>query len=246
MQIFDAGVLTYPRTPHLFGSCGTDDDKWLSESETLRLLAEESLIVEEKVDGTNVGIQFLANGEMILQSGRRLLVDGLHQQYDVFKHWVQVHRQDFDDHLQDRYILFGEWLFARHSIHYRQLSHYFLEFDIYDKFVGSFLDLRQRRQLILKLRVQTVPVLHTGPIDLQALRKMIGLSEFDARFEDSDSGQSDALMEGLYLRTESDGRVGGRGKFVRPEFIRSSRQCKDWMRQPIVPNLLKEGVDVWA
>lgn len=47
----------YPRTPHLFASAGTDD-KHLSEAESLRFLADASLIVEEKVDGTNVGMHF--------------------------------------------------------------------------------------------------------------------------------------------------------------------------------------------
>ena len=38
----------------------------------------------------------------------------------------------WEQHLQwIRYILFGEWLFARHTIHYRELPHYFFEFDIY-------------------------------------------------------------------------------------------------------------------
>jgi len=48
----------YPRTPHLFGSRGTSDDKHLGERESVRFLADDSLIVEEKIDGTNVGIHF--------------------------------------------------------------------------------------------------------------------------------------------------------------------------------------------
>ena len=35
----------YPRTPHLFGSKGTDDDKHLGESESMTFIADESLIV---------------------------------------------------------------------------------------------------------------------------------------------------------------------------------------------------------
>ena len=46
--------------------------------------------------------------------------------------------------LEDRFILFGEWLYARHSIHYRRLPHYFFEFDIYDKQQEAFLDLDAR------------------------------------------------------------------------------------------------------
>ena len=39
----------YPRTPHLFGSKGTDDDKHLGEPESRRFIADEFLIVEEKL-----------------------------------------------------------------------------------------------------------------------------------------------------------------------------------------------------
>jgi hypothetical protein len=48
----------YPRTPHLFGSRGTDDDRHMGEAESLRFVTDKSLIVEEKIDGTNVGIHF--------------------------------------------------------------------------------------------------------------------------------------------------------------------------------------------
>lgn len=37
----------YPRTPHLFGSKGTADDKHLAEAESNAFIADESLIVEE-------------------------------------------------------------------------------------------------------------------------------------------------------------------------------------------------------
>ncbi len=47
----------YPRTPHLFGSKGTDDNKHLGEWESQKFVSDESLIVEEKIDGTNVCIR---------------------------------------------------------------------------------------------------------------------------------------------------------------------------------------------
>jgi hypothetical protein len=57
--------IKYPRTPHLFGSEGTDDDKRLDEAESDQFIADESLIVEEKIDGTNVGIHFTSAGECL-------------------------------------------------------------------------------------------------------------------------------------------------------------------------------------
>jgi|688.fasta_scaffold377626_2 hypothetical protein len=48
----------FPRTPHLFGSIGTSDDKHMIRKKSLEFIADCSLIVEEKLDGTNVGIHF--------------------------------------------------------------------------------------------------------------------------------------------------------------------------------------------
>lgn len=63
----------YPRTPHLFGSKGTDDDKHLNEAKSKRFVSDESLIVEEKLDGTNVGIHFSDAGELVLQCRGHLM-----------------------------------------------------------------------------------------------------------------------------------------------------------------------------
>ena len=40
--------IKYPRTPHLFGSKGSDDDKHLGRKESEAFIADPSLIVEEK------------------------------------------------------------------------------------------------------------------------------------------------------------------------------------------------------
>ncbi|MCE9547046.1 MAG: RNA ligase family protein, partial [Planctomycetia bacterium] len=125
--------IKYPRTPHLFGSKGTADDKHLSEAESRRFIADGSLIVEEKIDGTNVGIHFTSAGAMVLQCRGHLITEGMHPQYDLFKQWATVKRSVLEEALRDHLILFGEWMYARHSIHYRQLPHYFFEFDMYDK-----------------------------------------------------------------------------------------------------------------
>lgn len=113
----------YPRTPHLFGSTGTADDKHLDESKSNALIADPSLIVEEKIDGTNVGIHFSDNGQLVLQCRGHLITEGMHPQYDLFKQWATVKRATLEQKLTNRYLLFGEWVYARHSIHYRQLSH---------------------------------------------------------------------------------------------------------------------------
>ena len=238
--------IKYPRTPHLFGSKGTDDDKHLGESESNRFIADDSLIVEEKIDGTNVGIHFQNNGEMILQCRGHLITEGMHPQYDLFKQWVSVKRHELERRLENRFILFGEWVYARHSIHYRQLRHYFFEFDIFDKSRRVFLDLKHRLTLLADSGIETVPIIHAGSLERSELEGLIGPSRFGSRFDNPLTGRIDNLMEGLYLRTEADGAVTGRAKFVRPEFVEKIKQSTHWQHQMMVPNELSDGVDIWS
>lgn len=57
---------------------------------------------------------------------RRLITEGMHPQYDLFKQWVAVKRHVLEERLQNRFLLFGEWVYARHSIHYSKLTHFFV------------------------------------------------------------------------------------------------------------------------
>ena len=236
----------YPRTPHLFGSRGTDDDKHLGEAESRRFIADLSLIVEEKLDGTNVGIHFTREGTMVLQCRGHLITEGMHPQYDLFKQWGAVKRPVMEVRLADRFILFGEWVYARHSVHYRQLPHYFFEFDIYDKQSGDFLSLERRRALLEGTGIHTVPVLHVGALDREQLGALIGPSHFDSEFANPLTKRTDELMEGLYLRTEAHGVVTGRAKFVRPEFVEKIKQSEHWQYQTMRVNRLEEGADIWS
>ena len=236
----------YPRTPHLFGSKGTDDDKHCSEADSYAFIADDSLIVEEKLDGTNVGIHFSDEGELVLQCRGHLITEGMHPQYDLFKQWAVVKRQALEERLASRFILFGEWVYAQHSVHYRQLSHYFFEFDIYDKQTEKFLNLTARMQLLCGSGIQTVPVVHQGSASRKQLSQLIGPSQFDSVFDNPLTGQQDYLMEGLYLRTEANGHVTGRAKIVRPEFVEKIKQSTHWQQKAMVPNQLASGVDIWS
>jgi hypothetical protein len=235
----------YPRTPHLFGSRGTDDDRHLGHKESLDFIADASLIVEEKLDGTNVGIHFTSTGRMVLQCRGHEITTRMHVQYDLFKQWTMGKRPVLEAMLEDWLLLFGEWLYARHSLHYRRLPHYFFEFDIYDKKRHLFLDLASRLKLLEGTGIRTVPVLHRGPATADQLRGLIGPSQFDSQFENPVTSRTDNLMEGLYLRTEAGGRVTGRAKLVRPEFVEKVKQSEDWQRQAVLPNLLAPGAKIW-
>ena len=235
----------YPRTPHLFGSRGTADDKHLGRLESEAMLADPSLIVEEKLDGTNVGIRFDPSGRLVLQCRGHEILEGSHPQYDLFKQWTTGHRPTLEGMLEDRFLLFGEWLYARHSLHYRRLPHYFFEFDIYDTHDGVFLDLDTRLDMIEGVGIHTVPVVHRGPIVGEALHALIGPSRFESTLIHPTTGRTDPLMEGLYLRTEAGGRVTSRSKLVRPEFVAAVSASTHWQHRAVVPNILDDGAALW-
>jgi hypothetical protein len=207
---------------------------------------DASLIVEEKLDGTNVGIHFLSSGRLFLQCRGHEITEGMHPQYDLFKQWTAVKQPVLEEMLQDRFILFGEWLYARHSVHYRALPHYFFEFDIYDKEVEVFLSLEQRSAMLEGTGIHTVPVLHQVPATEKQLQALISTSAYDAEFVHPGKYGTDNRMEGLYLRTESDGAVTGRAKIVRPEFVEKIKESTHWQHQQMVPNELAPDADIWS
>jgi len=235
----------YPRTPHLFGAQGTPDDKRMNEKDSLAFIADDSLIVEEKLDGTNVGIHF-SGGELQLQCRGHLITEGMHPQYDLFKQWTSAKRNCLEEMLGERFILFGEWLYARHTIYYRELPHYFFEFDIWDKQEEVFLVLNRRLEMLAGRNIQTVPVVHSGRTDRKSLQTMIRPSQFESQFEHPFGGPTDSLAEGLYLRTENEHAVTARAKMVRPEFVEKIQQSTHWQHTNMVPNELSQDADIWS
>jgi hypothetical protein len=203
------------------------------------------LIVEEKLDGTNVGIHFNSRGRMVLQCRGHEITEGMHPQYDLFKQWTAIKRPTFEAMLGTRFILYGEWMYARHSVHYCDLPHYFFEFDVYDKDAGQFLDLESRLKLLEGTGIHTVPVIHRGSVSSSELQSLIGPSMFNCVFDNPATGKTDNLMEGLYLRTEAAGYVTGRAKIVRSAFVEKLKQSEHWQHQVMVPNQLAEGADIW-
>jgi hypothetical protein len=54
-------------------------------------------------------------------------------------------------------------------------------------------------------------------------------------------------MEGLYIKVEDTDTVVERFKFVRSSFLQAVDESGDhWLNRPIIPNQLKEGVDIFA
>jgi len=201
----------YPRTPHLLwlGQGTPRDDKVLSDSESASFL-EHPLKIEEKVDGANLGLHVEQNGNILAQNRGTLLKSGrTDPQFEPFWGWLSARREALIATLAERYVLYGEWCFARHSVFYSALPDWFLGFDILDAAAGVFLDTQKRDNLFAKINIVPVPAIAQGCFSVKTLIAML---------EKTTSRLGAQKPEGFYLRREEDGRVTGRAKLVRPEF----------------------------
>lgn len=228
-------MVKYPRTPHLAGSKLQPGDEDLPVV-SLDAAGRGTLVIEEKLDGSNSGISFDDSGSLVLQSRGHILTGGPRErQFDLFKRWASHHRTALWEMLGGRYILYGEWLYARHTIPYDRLPHFFLEFDILDRETEEFLSTDRRRSLLAGGPVTSVPVLGHG-----------GVGKIDGYLGQSRCS-SQQQMEGLYLKREEGGRVTARYKYVRASFLQAVEDSGEhWMDRPIEPNGLCEGVDLFA
>ena len=255
----------YPRTQHIESSRLQPGDEDL-DAIPFSQISSEYLVIEEKVDGANAGISFSEEGKLLLQSRGHYLTGGFRERhFSLFKQWANVFAQPLFEVLGSRYVLYGEWLYAKHTIFYTDLTHYFLEFDIYDKAEKFFLDTPSRKKLREGLPfIIPVKVLYEGEVKkLKELVDLVGVSLFirNQHFEllsqvcqslklkenlVKQETDPSPLMEGLYVKVEKDGRVVRRLKWIRPSFMTSVIQSNShWLDRPIIPNQLAKGIDIF-
>jgi len=255
----------YPRTPHLTGSRLQPGDEELPVI-PLRELAGRRVVVEEKLDGANSAVSFGDDGRLLLQSRGHFLDGGPREKhFALLKAWAGSIQSALWDALGARFVMYGEWLYAKHTIFYDRLPHYFFEFDIFDKEREEFLSTGLRGELLKGLPVVSAPVLYEGAVrSSRQLEGLIGPSAFQSeRWREAlseacesrglDAGralrETDAagLAEGLYIKVEEGGRVAERFKMVRASFLQAVDDSGEhWLNRPVIPNRLREGVDLFA
>jgi ATP-dependent RNA circularization protein (DNA/RNA ligase family) len=199
-------------------------DKVLSESERDEFL-QHDLVVEEKVDGANLGISFDSEGNIRGQNrGAYLHLPGSGQ-WKKLGDWLAPRTDTLFEHLSGNFMLFGEWCYAQHSVFYDRLPDWFLAFDIYDRESRRFLSSARRDQLIEKMRISKVPSLARGQFSYPEIEQLLSQSKL-----------TDQPAEGIYLRIDQGDWLEQRAKLVRPAFIQAVEQ--HWSRSAIKPNRL--------
>lgn len=258
-------IYKYPRTHHIEGSRLQPGDEDLDSLPFSAILCRY-LVIEEKVDGANAAISFSPDGQILLQSRGHYLTDGAREKhFNLFKQWANTIAGTLWEVLGTRYILYGEWLYAKHTIFYDYLPHYFLEFDVLEVEQHQFLSTTRRIELLAGLPLVSVPVLFSGKLKSQKqLTDLLGESNFiqsghierlrlfcKERGLDVERSQretdSSRQMEGLYIKVEEEGVVQARYKYVRASFLTAVDNAEGhWLNRPILPNLLRADVNLFV
>ena len=258
-------ILKYPRTRHLEGSREQAGDEDLN-SVRFAEIKGKYLVLEEKIDGANCGISFGEEGRLYLQSRGHFLNGGYGEsQFDMLKVWAECYRDRLRQVLGSRYVMYGEWMFAKHTVFYDRLPHYFMEFDIFDKKEERFFSTAKRREILEKAPfVHSVPVLETGRYEkISDITRLIGHSNYisedpaenlqkqcekygtDAERTKAQTDLS-GVMEGIYIKVEEGDYTVDRLKFVRHSFLNSILDSEShWMNRPLTANRLEEGKDLF-
>jgi len=172
------------------------------------------------------------SGELRAQNrGHYLEPSTAHSQFKPLFRWLKARQDQFADALFPDLMLFGEWCFAIHSVHYTRLPDWFLTFDVYDRKERAFFSAVRRNEFVRGLGVELVPHLGAGRFSRADLESMLDRSRL-----------GEAPSEGLYVRSDREGWLDTRAKLVRPEFMQSIE--KHWSRRSLETNQL-EGGTTW-
>ncbi|MDW8362227.1 MAG: RNA ligase family protein [Myxococcales bacterium] len=226
-------LVRFPHTPHLvwLGRGKPRGDKVL-DADDVRAMLSGDVVVEEKVDGANLGLSVGSGGILVAQHrGAHLDLGDLHGQWKPLRRRLALRTETLVHGLGPDRILFGEWCYAVHSIRYTRLPDWFLAFDVYDRVRGAFWSVARRNELAARLGLAIVPQIAHGRFDVEGLKRLLGSSRF-----------TDGPAEGLYIRREEGGWLVARAKLVRAEFVDGIDE--HWSRRRLESNRVGCGSPV--
>lgn len=204
----------YPRTRHLpWSSSITNDDRIL---DNLMQFNQQMIVVTEKMDGENTSLyndyHFHA----------RSIDSGYHESRS---HAKSIHAA-FAHIIPENWRVCCENVFAKHSIHYKDLKNYLYGICIWNE-QDICLSWDKTEEWFDTFDLPTVPVLYTGMFDIDAIREIEESMDFE---------KQEGYVVRLYSAFTAVEFSTCVGKYVREGHVQTDEH---WTKQPITPNELK-------
>lgn len=221
--------MKYPRTPHFpFSPGASSDDTWFEGN-----FSGHEVVVTEKLDGECTGM-----------TRDKCHARSLDSKNHPSRHWVRQLHSTICGDIPEGWKIFGENVYAYHSIFYTEMPSYFMVYGIYDdsNFCIPWSDTVELCQM---LGLVPVPVIYQGPWDEKIVRtRWTGKGAFPTYSTKVDYPKS---IED-FTPTEAEGYVvRSADRFLYNDFalnvckwVRANHVQTDqnWMSKPVFKNLL--------
>jgi len=231
MEATSLEIYKFPRTRHLMDTGGGvgRDDLLMDQKEMLEFLKNQ-VTLEEKIDGANLGISLTSDYQLTFQNRSHYVTSQSATQWKTLDLWVSQHPGIFQ-FLTPELVLFGEWMYAKHSIHYTELPGYFLAFDIFNKKEQKFYSVDERDRLLKDSGIPTVRQLGRGRFTKDQISALLN----------SQSIFYPGPVEGVYIRIDQGNYLQQRAKVVRSDFLEKGEdeEVEHWSKKQLVKNIIK-------
>ena len=213
----------YPRTYHFNFSKGTTSDDRISKEHSF--LENIPAVFTDKMDGQNdamnsIGVYARSHGTITQHPWDKAI-------WDI---WERVKRD-----LDSDTFLFGENMYATHSIQYKKLESYYYMFGVRIK--EEWLSWDDVQEWAYLLDLPTVPVLFKGHTN--NLKPIVeALVKSPSVFDGYDTRTNEECMEGIVCRKASSFHTSEFSKsvlkYVREKHVKTDEHwTKNWKRQPL-------------
>jgi hypothetical protein len=205
------GRKAYGSICHLPGSRLGPGDHKLNAGQA-RILTEKTrdkhdvIIVQEKLDGSNVAVARIAGQIMALGRAGYPAITSPYEQHRLFATWVYGELDRFD-FLAEGEWLSGEWLAQAHGTRYELRHGPFVPFDLFEN--SARVNFERFIERVTPSQLPLPRLLHRGgPVSISQAMDLLG-----------PHGHHGAIdpVEGAVWRVERRGIVDFLGKYVRPD-----------------------------
>lgn len=193
----------------------------------------ENIVIQEKIDGSNASIRYDEESGTLKAFSRRLELNSENTLNGFWDYVQSLNTIAFKEVLGSRYIVFGEWMGAKHAIKYPEdVYGKFWMFDVWDTQTEQYLPYEETRAFYGRLiacgnkekKFNFVPVFYVGKFESwEKAMEFVGKTEVGAE----PSGEGIVIKRQDYLDSKSS-RLPFYVKIVSEQFseVHKSRKQK--------------------
>lgn len=193
----------------------------------------ENIVIQEKIDGSNASIRYDEESGTLKAFSRRLELNSENTLNGFWDYVQSLNTIAFKEVLGSRYIVFGEWMGAKHAIKYPEdVYGKFWMFDVWDTQTEQYLPYEETRAFYGRLiacgnkgkKFNFVPVFYVGKFESwEKTMELVGKTEVGAE----PSGEGIVIKRQDYLDSKSS-RLPFYVKIVSEQFseVHKSRKQK--------------------